>query len=94
MSEGHLGDRLVAVFDRVFRTTEDTVLRGGAAEPYYEPGSPSVIHFRETLTEVLYTKLLTGVSQGRRAGTFPTTDTGTRPMAEILTSRARFTVLR
>ena len=47
MSEWHLGDRLVTVFDRVFRTTEGTVLRGGAAEPYYEPGSPSVIHFRE-----------------------------------------------
>ena len=47
MSEGHLGGRLVAVFDRIFRTTEDTVLRGGAAEPYYEPGLPSVIHFRE-----------------------------------------------
>ena len=46
MSEGHLGGRLVAVFDRIFRTTEDTVLRGGAAEPYYEPGLPSVIHFR------------------------------------------------
>lgn len=47
MSESRLSDVLVTVFNKVFKTTDDTVLRGGAAEPYYEPGSPSVIHFRE-----------------------------------------------
>ena len=47
MSELRLGETLVTVFDRVFRTTDDTILCGGATEPFYEPGSPSVIHFRE-----------------------------------------------
>lgn len=40
MSELRLGETLVTVFDRVFRTTDDTILCGGATEPFYEPGSP------------------------------------------------------
>ena len=34
-------------FNSAFSLTENTVLQGGANEPYYRPGSPNVIHFRE-----------------------------------------------
>ncbi len=37
---------LERLFDRLFQPL-DTVLRGGASEPLYEPGRPSVLHFRE-----------------------------------------------
>jgi elongation factor P hydroxylase len=47
MSDRFFGASVIAVFNDVFRETDDTVLRGGAAEPYYEPGAPSVIYFRE-----------------------------------------------
>ena len=47
MSDRFFGESVIAVFNDVFRETDDTVLRGGAAEPFYEPGAPSVIHFRE-----------------------------------------------
>jgi elongation factor P hydroxylase len=47
-------DRLSALFNSLFRVCERTVLRGGAAEPLYEPevrgddrpGRPAIIHFR------------------------------------------------
>lgn len=38
---------LTACFNRVFSLIENTVLEGGANEPYYRPGSPNVIYFRE-----------------------------------------------
>ena len=47
MSQHSLGEALVRVFNRVFQAAEATILCGGAAEPYYEPGAPSVIYFRE-----------------------------------------------
>lgn len=39
-----------AVFDAVFFSTHQTVLRGGAAEPFYQPATadaPHCIHYRE-----------------------------------------------
>ncbi|MEC8158959.1 MAG: elongation factor P hydroxylase [Pseudomonadota bacterium] len=47
MSDRCFGESVIAVFNGVFRETDHTVLRGGAAEPFYEPGAPSVIPFRE-----------------------------------------------
>ena len=47
MSQHSLGEALVGVFNRVFQAADATILCGGAAEPYYEPGAPSVIYFRE-----------------------------------------------
>ena len=47
MSQYPLAQSLIGVFNRVFHAADATILRGGAAEPYYEPGAPSVIHFRE-----------------------------------------------
>ena len=38
--------QLVALFNRTFEATENTVLQGGADEPYYVPGQPSYIYFR------------------------------------------------
>ena len=38
---------LTACFNRVFSLIENTVLEGGANEPYYRPGSPNVIYFSE-----------------------------------------------
>ena len=38
---------LSGCFNRAFSLTENTVLEGGANEPYYRPGSPNVIYFRE-----------------------------------------------
>ena len=47
MSQQSLGEALVGVFNHVFQAADATILCGGAAEPYYEPGAPSVIYFRE-----------------------------------------------
>jgi len=47
VSQHSLGEALVGVFNRLFQAAEATILCGGAAEPYYEPGAPSVIYFRE-----------------------------------------------
>ena len=46
MSQQSLGEALVAFLTAFFkrRTPRSCV---GAAEPYYEPGAPSVIYFRE-----------------------------------------------
>ena len=44
MSQHSLSEALVGVFNRVFQAAEATILCGGAAEPYYEPGAPSVIY--------------------------------------------------
>ncbi len=65
MSELRLGETLVTVFDRVFRTTDDTILCGGATEPFYEPGSPSVIQqiMSKKITKFRYVALGRGVSR-------------------------------
>ena len=39
MSDRCFGESVIAVFNGVFRETDHTVLRGGAAEPFYEPGA-------------------------------------------------------
>ena len=46
LMERRLAETLVAVFDDLFEMPLGTVLRGGAAEPFYEPGSPSTVWFR------------------------------------------------
>lgn len=40
-------DCVIDCFNRIFRGSEETILVGGADEPYYEPGSPNIIYFRE-----------------------------------------------
>ena len=40
-------DRVIHCFNRRFSASEGTILVGGADEPYYEPGSPNIIYFRE-----------------------------------------------
>ena len=47
MSQQSLVEALVGVFNRVFQAADATILCGGADEPYYEPGAPSVIYFRD-----------------------------------------------
>lgn len=48
MSTGELTvDCVIDCFNRIFRGSEETILVGGADEPYYEPGSPNIIYFRE-----------------------------------------------
>ena len=42
--------RLTECFNRAFSLTENTVLEGRASKPYYRPGSPNVIYFREDLS--------------------------------------------
>ena len=39
--------QVIACFYRSFSASANTVLVGGADEPYYEPGSPNIIYFRE-----------------------------------------------
>ena len=46
LMERRLAETLVAVFDDLFEMPLGTVLRGGADEPFYEPGSPSTVWFR------------------------------------------------
>ena len=41
------GDQVIDCFNLRFSTSEGTILVGGADEPYYEPGSPNIIYFRE-----------------------------------------------
>lgn len=38
---------LIAVFNGCFAAAEATVLVGGASEPFFAPGNPAQIHFRE-----------------------------------------------
>ena len=40
-------DQVIDCFNLRFSASEGTILVGGADEPYYEPGSPNVIYFRE-----------------------------------------------
>ena len=40
-------DQVIHCFNRGFSASEGTILVGGADEPYYEPGSPNIIYFRE-----------------------------------------------
>ena len=47
MINAQLSDEIIGVFNSVFSVTERTVLSGGAAEPFYEPGYPATIFFRE-----------------------------------------------
>jgi len=39
-------DHLVALFNQTFLATENTLLEGGAEEPFYLPGAPARIYFR------------------------------------------------
>ena len=47
MINAQRSDEIIGVFNSVFSVTERTVLSGGAAEPFYEPGHPATIFFRE-----------------------------------------------
>lgn len=40
-------DQVIDRFNSRFSASEGTILVGGADEPYYEPGSPNIIYFRE-----------------------------------------------
>lgn len=40
-------DQMIHCFNRRFSASEGTILVGGADEPYYAPGSPNIIYFRE-----------------------------------------------
>ena len=40
-------DQVIDCFNRRFSASEGTILVGGADEPYYDPGSPNIIYFRE-----------------------------------------------
>ena len=44
---GLTADDLTVLFRDCFAMTEATVLVGGASEPFFQPGNPSQIHFRE-----------------------------------------------
>ena len=47
MINSQLSNEIICVFNSLFSVTEGTVLSGGAAEPFYEPGHPATIFFRE-----------------------------------------------
>lgn len=47
MINSQLSHEIIRVFNTVFSASERTVLSGGAAEPFYEPGDPATIFFRE-----------------------------------------------
>ena len=40
-------DQVIGCFNLRFSVSEGTILVGGADEPYYAPGSPNIIYFRE-----------------------------------------------
>ena len=48
MSSGELLDahQLTRLFNREFVVSDKTELIGGAAEPYYQPGTPHRVYFR------------------------------------------------
>ena len=41
MVNSQLSHEIIRVFNTVFSASEGTVLSGGAAEPFYEPGDPA-----------------------------------------------------
>ena len=47
MINSQLSNEIIHVFNNVFSVSEGAVLSGGAAEPFYEPGHPATIYFRE-----------------------------------------------
>ena len=47
MQESILSSALVKTFDGLFQRPENTILRGGADEPFFAPGQPSTVFFRE-----------------------------------------------
>ena len=47
MQESLLSSALVKTFDGLFQRPENTILRGGADEPFFSPGQPSTVFFRE-----------------------------------------------
>ena len=47
MINSQRSDEIIRVFNSVFSVMEGTVLSGGAAEPFYKPGHPATIFFRE-----------------------------------------------
>lgn len=47
MINAQLSNEIIHVFNNVFSVSEGAVLSGGAAEPFYEPGHPATIYFRE-----------------------------------------------
>ena len=94
MSQKPLGEALVGVFNRVFQAADATILCGGASEPYYEPGAPSVIYFREDFDRSALHEVAHWCVAGPLRGDYLTMDTGMHLMGAMLNSRARFTVLR
>ena len=94
LMERRLAETLVAVFDDLFEKPLGTVLRGGADEPFYEPGSPSTVWFRYTIPAVHSMKYHIGVLPVRHDGDCQITAIGMRPRAVTKLSRQHFLLSR
>ena len=62
---------VVALFNKRFAIVEATVLVGGAAEPFFAPGKPSQIHFREDYVRSALHEVAHWCVAGRRRRQLP-----------------------
>ena len=63
--------QLVDTFNLTFEHSERTILRGGAEEPYYEPGEPHRIVFRENFVRSALHEVAHWCSAGERRRRLP-----------------------
>ena len=92
MSSGELldADQLTRLFNHEFAVSDKTELIGGAAEPYYQPGGLIAFTSVPIMSVARFMRSLTGVSQARVAGNFPTMATGIALMVVMLSSSRLF----
>lgn len=64
-------EQLIDCFNQSVGAFEGTILQGGAAEPYYQPGSPNVIYFREDFVRSAFHELAHWCVAGATRRTLP-----------------------
>ena len=94
MVNSQLSHEIISVFNTVFSASEGTVLSGGAAEPFYEPGDPATIFFEKILSEVRCMRWRIGVSRVGFDVSYLTMGTGIVRREGIVPDRRRFTKSR
>ena len=70
-SGGFAASQLVALFNATFEKSDRTVLQGGADEPYYAPGEPHRIVFREDFVRSALHEVAHWCVAGERRRTLP-----------------------
>ena len=85
---------VIDCFNLRFGVSEGTILVGGADEPYYEPGSPNIIYFREDFVRSALHEVAHWCVAGAARRTLPDSVIGTRQMGETAHNKQRSMALR